>query len=219
MRNISELSTLRDIRPAQICPSLANGDPNNLNLEVEVFVTRDDVISDFTQFNSKILDFEDTCSSRRHASNSDSGPSTNTISSLTPTTSSQNLLMAAILLSSVAGFVLMSGLFNLYVYTPRNYSRSPFPLALDVFLFFISTGVGIVVCGGATLLLWNPAWSYIAPSQTASLPQTPINTSAEDSAKPVENKDIEAHSATLMEMCKVNKGFRPQFQGLCCLMT
>ncbi|KAG0625705.1 hypothetical protein M758_2G075000 [Ceratodon purpureus] len=211
VRSISELSTLRDIRPAQICPRLADGDPNSLNLEVEVFVTRDDAICDFTQFDSKILEFEDTCTNKGDAaSKADSVSSNDTVSSLHPTASSQNLLMAAIILSSVAGFVLMSGLFNLYVYTPRNSPQSPFPLALDVFLFFISTGVGIVVSGGAVLLLWNPAWSYISPNP-ATLPQTPTNnTRAEDSTKP-ESKDIEAQPATLMDMCKVTKGSRPQF--------
>lgn len=219
VRSMSELSTLRDMRPAQIYPNLANGDPNSLNLEVEVYVTRDDAICDYTQFDSEILEFEDTCISKRDAaSKADSVSSTDTISSLTPTTSSQNLLMVAIILSSVAGFVLMSGFFNLYVYTPRNSPQSPFPLALDVFLFFISTGVGIVVSGGAVLLLWNPAWSYISP-KPASLPQTRTNNiSAQDSAKP-ESKDLEAQPATLMDMCKVIKGSRPEFQGSCILMT
>lgn len=207
VRSVSELSTLRDIRPAQICPSLANGDPNALTLEIEVFVTRDDAVSDFTQFDSTLLEFEATCSSKGDSTES-------TISSLTPTTSSQNLLMVAIILSSAAGFVLMSGLFNLYVYTPRNSPLSPFPLALDVFLFFASTGLGIVVSGGAALLLWNPAWSYIGPTPT-SLPQSPtINSiSAEDSEKP-ESKDVEAQPATLMDMCKVSTGSRPRFQEI-----
>lgn len=211
VRNISEMSILRDIRPAQICPNLANGDTNSLTLEIEVFVTREDAINDFSQYDSKILEFEDTCA----ASKSD-GQSTvdknSSISSLTSPTSSQNLLMVAVILASVAGFVLLSGLFNLYVYKPRNSTESPFPSALDVFLFFISTGAGIVVCGGAVLLLWSPAWSYIH-SKPNSLPQTPTNTTAEDSAKQ-ERMDLEAQPATLMEMCTTTKGSRPRFQGM-----
>lgn len=212
VRNTSELYILHDIRPAQICPSLANGDTNNLTLQIEVFVTRDDAINDFSQFNSKILKFEATTCSASKRDGRSTVDKSSSISSLTTPTSSQNLPMVAIILASVAGFVLMSGLFNLYVYKPRNSPESPFPSALDVFLFFISTAAGIVVCGGAVLLLWNPPWSYITPAKPNPLAQTPTNTTAEDSAKQ-ECTDLEAQPATLMEMCTITKGSRPRFQG------
>lgn len=212
VRSISEISVLRDIRPAQICPSFGDTS-SSLTLEVEVFVTRDDAINDFSQFDSKILEFEATCAaSKRDGRQSTVDKSSNVSSSLISPTSSQNLLMVAIILASVAGFVLMSGLFNLYVYKPRNSTESPFPSALDVFLFFISTAAGIVVCGGAVLLLWIPAWRYIHPKPNP-LPQTPTNLTVEDPAKQ-DRMDLEAQPATLMEMCTITKGSRPRFQGM-----
>ncbi|KAG0568392.1 hypothetical protein KC19_6G016700 [Ceratodon purpureus] len=197
VRSISELSTLRDIRPAQICPSFTDG----LTLELEVFVTRDDAKNDFTQFNSKKLEFGDTCTDKQDACKGDS--CVKTISCLTPITSSQNLLMVAIVLASVAGFILMSGLFNHYVNTSRT-SAQGLPMALDVFLFFLSTGVGIVVFGGGVLLLWNPAWNS---SRT--------NLTADDGRMDIKlNMDVEAQPATLMDMCTITKGPRPQFQEI-----
>ncbi|XP_073396120.1 ferric reduction oxidase 6 isoform X2 [Physcomitrium patens] len=210
VRCISELCILRDIRPALICPSLANGGNKSLNLEVEVFVTRNEAMNDYTQFDSKVLKFEDTCIDKgdpsKGASNVDA------VSSLIPTTSSQNLFMVAMILASVAGFVLMSGLFNLYVYTPRNSPESPFSLTLDVLLFFISTLVGIVVCGGAVLLLWNPARSYIVPRSSSSRNSSTI-VSATDPVKE-ERMDVESQPATLEDMCTVIKGSRPPFQEI-----
>lgn len=199
VRSISELSTLCDIRPAQLCPSFTD----SLTLKVEVFVTRDDAINDFTQLASKILEFEDTCSDRQDVS------CLNTISCLTPTTSSQNVFMVAVILASVAGFILVSGIFNLSVSTPRNPRQSRFPMALDVVLFFISTGVGTVVCGGVVLLLWNPEWNCVAAA-----PENPTNLPAKDSRQDVNHHtDLESQPATLMDMCTITKGPRPQFQG------
>lgn len=209
VRSISEISVLRDIRPALICPSLGATN-NSLKLEVEVYVTRNDAVSDFSQYDSKILEFETTCAAIKGAgTQSTVDKSSRTSATLTPPTSSQNLLMVAVILASVAGFVLMSGLFNLYVYTPRNSTESPFPCALDVFLFFISIASAIVVCGGAVLLLWNPAWSYIHSKPHIS-PQSPTRPIAEDSEK----QDLEAQPATLLEMCTITKGSRPRFQGM-----
>ena len=203
VRSISELLTLRDIRPAQICPRFTD----SLMLQLEVFLTRDDPINDYSQFQSQVLEFEDTC-------NTNSLDVSKDVSCLTPNISSQNLFMVAIILASVAGCLLMSGLFNLYVNAQTYSAQSQFPMALDVFLFFVSSGMGIV-CGGAVLLLWNPAWNCVNPSSPALPSLNPTVLAAEVPRKDVKrNMDLEAQSATLMDMCTITKGPRPQFQGL-----
>jgi hypothetical protein len=102
--------------------------------------------------------------------------------SLSPVIPSKNPWMAAVILASATGFVLISGLFHLYVVTPsvccsgdsssRSSSSSSssknggsptkpnFPTALQVFFLFVSMFVGIVICGGAVILAWSKKQGY-----------------------------------------------------------
>jgi len=129
--------------------------------------------------------------------------------SLSPVIPSKNPWMAAVIFASATGFVLISGLFHLYVVTPSiccssdSSSRSSssissknggsstkpnFPTALEVFLLFVSMFVGIVICGGGVILAWSKKQGY----KQNALPCTAASALTMQMSKPAATNNREA---------------------------
>lgn len=213
VRRSSELSTLLDICPAKICPNLAAAGEEfkSLTIDVAVYVTGEDssIISNIP----KVLAFQEpslapqiTC----HAM-----PLRVEATCLAPTTSNQNMFILTVILASVSGFILMSGLFHVYIVAPHNSPEDPFSTALDVLMFFISMFVGIALCGGAVVLCWSPSWSSVGLSSSSSnIISTDIST-VQDFSKSIDSILLEEiPQENLLDMSTIVQGTRPNFQGM-----
>ena len=213
VRRSSELSTLLDICPAKICPNLAAAGEEFkcLTIDVAVYVTGEDssIISNIPN----VLAFQEPSSAAQITCNA--MPLRVEATCLAPTTSNQNMFILTVILASVSGFILMSGLFHVYIVTPHNSPEDPYSTALDVLMFFISMFVGIALCGGAVVLCWSPSWSSVGLStSSSSIVSTDIST-VQDFSKSIDSILLEEiPQETLLDMSTIVQGTRPNFQGM-----
>ena len=210
VRRGHELATLRAIQPNKIYSSYRCEDSSSrLAIAVNAYVTGEpeqpnDHITSSTmkQEAYSSADFEEH-----------SGSATSSIKPMAALSSNDNMWVLAVILASLAGFVLVSGLFHQYVFNPNDKPKpgKPFSRPLEIFWFFVSMFIGIVVCGGAVILIW-------IATKMGGTSNGGINNvqSSDDDLKMHKMADLEGNNeeeSLLDRNCVITEGCRPNFQG------
>ena len=205
VRRSPELATLRAIQPNKIYSNYGCEDSKpRLAIDVNAYITGEpEQPKDHITTSAIKPEVYSSANFEEH-----SGSATSSIKPMAALSSNDNLWVLAVILASVAGFVLVTGLFHQYVFNPNDKPKAgkPFSRPLEVCWFFVSMVIGIVVCGGAVVLLW------IATKMGG------INNiqAADDDLKMHKAADLEENSeeeSLLDRNCVITEGPRPDFQG------
>lgn len=210
VRRSPELATLGAIQPNKIYSSYGCEDLNpRLAIDVNAYITgepeqpKDHITSSTTK--------SEVYSSANFEEHSASA--TSSVKPMAALSSNDNLWVLAVIVASLAGFVLVSGLFHQYVFNPNDKPKEgkPFSRPLEVFWFFVSMVIGIVVCGGAVILLWIA--TKVGGTSNGGINN--IQTS-DDDLKMHQVADLEGNNeeeSLLDRNCVITEGCRPNFQG------
>ena len=213
VRRSHELATLRAIQPNRIYSSYRCEDSSSrLAIDVNAYITGEPEEPN-DHITSSTMKVPEAYPSANFESEH-SGSATSSIKKpMAALASNDNLWVLAVILASLAGFVLVSGLFHQYVFNPNDKPKQgkPFSRPLEVFWFFVSMLIGIVVCGGAVVLMWIA--TKVGKTSNGGIDSVP---SSDDDLKMHKMADLEGNNeeeSLLDRNCVITEGCRPNFQG------
>lgn len=198
VRGRAELATLRTIKPWKIYPRYDYHQPKSFRLDVQAYVTGEAKTGGQAELPMVEMSRADIRDLGGYESPQKGAANRNGISTIN---SYQNLLMIALILASMTGFVLMSALFYHYVTDPKFQPKGKrFNTSVETILHFVSLFGGIVICGGSVIFIWM--------SSTLS------GVASGGSGQESKMADLEGNNEnTLLDSCIITEGRRPQFGG------
>lgn len=208
----ADLATLMDVSPAQIFPDFAS---SKLNIVIRAFVMREGGDGKDEGKAAGLAVGVPVGSEEVLFTAADQQPRREVAH-----IGQSNVWVAAVIAAATTGFILVHGVLHSAVVRPNNHSSAPFfhehgsshgpdgpqgkafPTAAAVTLLFVSMLLGVVVFGGAVVLMWM--WSRRSLSKTdAALVASPEQVARPGAA------DLEGNQTSLLAQASIAEGPRP----------
>ncbi|OAE27343.1 hypothetical protein AXG93_441s1030 [Marchantia polymorpha subsp. ruderalis] len=213
----ADLATLKDVAPTQMYPEFGN---SKLNIVIRTFVTREGGDGKDEGKAAGLAVGVPVGSEEVLFTAADQQPRREVAH-----IGQSNVWVAAVIAAATTGFIIVYGIFHIAVVRPNNHSSAPFffehgsshasdgpqgkafSTAAAVTILFLCMLLGVVVFGGAVVLMWM--WSKRSLSKTdAAFMPSPDQVARPGAA------DLEGNQTSLLDHATIVEGPRPNIADL-----